>query len=149
MIWLMMTKEKFLFELVDNYLYPTVLGCMVMENYLLKDRTPDYIACANSLGDCLDFYEQLRSQLNETEYSEQEVDAILTCLIQSLKQDTLTSIDKQLRKCVRNYLPDSDQFFDKYLMYDKYGRPQELTASVLLCFIKRLRELEAAYAEKK
>lgn len=24
MIWLMMTKEKFLFELVDNYLYPTV-----------------------------------------------------------------------------------------------------------------------------
>lgn len=145
----MMTKEKFLFELIDNYLYLASLGCMVMENYLLEDRTPDYIICANNLHNCLNFYEQLYGQLDKKEYSEEEVNAILAYLIQALKQDTLKSIDKELRKCVRNYLPNTDQFFDDYFVHDGDGNAQELTSSVLIAFIKRLRESETAYAVKK
>ena len=145
----MMTKEKFLFEVIDNYLYLASLGCMVMENYLLEDRTPDYIICANNLHSCLSFYDQIYSQLDKKEYSEQEVDTLLTCLIQSLKQETLKSINRELKECARNYLPDADQFFNDYLMHDRKVNIQELTASVLIAFLRRLRESETAYAEGK
>lgn len=145
----MMTKEKFLFELTDNYLYLVSLGCMVIENYILRDRTPDYIICANNLQRCLDFYEHICDELDKNTYCEQEADSILECLIQSLRQETLESIDKELRECVRAYLPDTDQFFEEYFIHNKEGSVQELTASVLFEFIRHLRETETIYAKRK
>lgn len=138
-----------MFEVIDNYLYLASLGCMVMENYLLEDRTPDYITCANNLHSCLSFYDQIYSQLDKEEYSEQEVDTLLACLIQSLKQETLKSISRELKECTRGYLPNADRFVSDYLMHDQKGNIQELTASVLITFIRRLRESETAYAEGK
>ncbi len=141
-----MKKEKFLFELIDNYLYTASVGCMAMENYLLEDRTGDYTRCANNLDACLDFYDQLYEQLDDNIYSEQEVDAILEHLIQLLKQSTMKTIQVELKESITGKLPDAETFLRDKLLHDKSGKAQDVSASVLINFMKCLRMEEAAYA---
>lgn len=139
-----MKKEKFLFELIDNYLYMVNLGCMVMENYFLVDKTKDYTICANCLEDCLDFYDQIYSQLDNDEYSSHEVDSILNHLVQALKEQAAQTLIRELRSIVERQFPGDKDFVDKHLLLDKDSNPQELTVETLLEFFKCLRAVEAS-----
>ena len=65
-----MTKEKFLYELIDNWLYMVSWECVVMENYTQKDRTKDYIDCSDKLKPCLDFYDSVYVGLNSSQYTQ-------------------------------------------------------------------------------
>lgn len=143
-----MKKEKFLYELVDNYLYMVNLGCMVMENFSLIDRTRDYTNCADCLEDCLDFYDQLYDHLDSQEYSIHEVDAILNHLVQALKEQTVQAFIWELNNIIKEYLPEPEDFLKKHLLQDKDGKPQTITATTLLEFLKCFRAAEVSYAAK-
>lgn len=137
-----MKREKFLFELIDNYAYMTCLGCMIMENYLTVDKTKDYIDCADQIGDCLDFYDQLYEKMDKEIYTEEEADTILSYLILSLRQKAIQSICKQLKDKVCSHIDDADRFLEENLLVDSRGRPQEITERLLKEFIKKLRDIE-------
>lgn len=139
-----MKKEKFLFELIDNYLYMVNLGCMVMENYFLVDKTKDYTICANCLEDCLDFYDQIYSQLDNDEYSSHEVDSILNHLVQALKEQAAQTLIRELRSIVERQFPGDKDFVDKHLLLDKDSNPRELNVETLLEFFKCIRAVEAS-----
>lgn len=97
-----MKKEKYLFELIDNYLYILNIGSIVMENYLLEDRSSVTAEAANRLSSCLDFYDQLYEQLDESKYTEEEIDAILNYLVMVLKQETIKKLKKIWNVLQRN-----------------------------------------------
>lgn len=144
-----MKKEKFLFELIDNYLYMVNLGCMVMENYLLEDKTEDYTICADVLDSCLDFYDQLYSHIDTNEYSSGEVDAILGTIIQTLRQRTIKNILTELEKNIQEFVPDPKRFIEENLVHDKEGRVKDLTASAFMTFFEKLRDAEEDYAASR
>lgn len=137
-----MKKEEFLFELINEYLYIASIGCMVLENYCLDDRTADYTECADRLEMCLEFYEQLSNEVDRDKYTEEEIDAQLFYLTQALRQETINNIIKELKKCIQNRIKDSDQFiYDHLLVNDKKSK-QELTKKAFENFMRKVRENE-------
>ena len=135
-----MKKEKYLFELIDNYLYILNIGSIVMENYLLEDRSSVTTEAANRLNSCLDFYDQLYEQLDESKYTEEEIDAILNYLVMVLKQETIKKIKEDLECITKKYIPEkADKFLKNNLYYDSKGNPQELNKEIIVKYIKKLR----------
>lgn len=136
-----MTKEKFVFELIDNYLYTECLSCMVLENYLLEDRTEDYINCADRFRQCINFFDDLDECIKAGKCEEALVDAALESLIFQLKQETVRTTKNILKKEISPYVLDAEDFMDNYLQKD-------ITKEEFLRFMKQLREKEMEYAEE-
>lgn len=136
-----MTKEKFVFELIDNYLYTECLSCMVLENYLLEDRTEDYINCADRFRQCIKFFDYLDECIKVEECEEMFVDAILESLIFQLKQETIRTTKNILKKEISLHLPNAELFVEDNLQND-------ITKEEFLRFMKLLREKEDEYARE-
>lgn len=134
-----MKKEKFLFELIDNYLYIANIGSMIIENYFLEDCSKDTVSCADRLGQCLDFYDQLYEKSNQKNYTEEEIDTILGYLIQRLKQETIHEIHEVLKERMTSCIENAEQFLNENLFLDSEGNPQETNQVSLEAFIRKLR----------
>ena len=80
-----MTKEKFLYELIDNWLCMVSRQCVLIENYTQKDRTEIYVQCSEVLKTCMDFYDRIHRKMDSGEYSQNEVDEKLEYIVQGLK----------------------------------------------------------------
>ena len=140
-----MKKEEFLFELINEYLYIASIGCMVLENYCLDDRTNDYTECANRLERCLDFYDQLYNGVDTNEYTEEEINAQLIYLVQSLKQKTIQNIQEEFEKCIQNRIENPNEFIREHLYLDENKNKQKLTKKAFENFIRNVRKEEEAF----
>lgn len=143
-----MTKEKFLYELIDNWLYMVSWECVVMENYTQKDRTKDYIDCSDKLKSCLDFYDSVYAGLNSSQYTQPEVDEKLEYIIQSLKQETMRRFISNMESAMKAYVSDVNKVIRENLLCDQEGNRQEISKDTLSQFIIKLRELEIDVARK-
>lgn len=137
-----MTKEKFTYELIDNWLYLISQQCVIMENYTQKDRTNIYVKCIEKLGKCFDYYDQVYEKVNQNLHSEEEIDSILEFLIQNFKNETIKNIIKEIETELCINIQDIDQFMNIYFHHDEKGKEQEITKSSLIRFITELRHSE-------
>ena len=137
-----MTKEKFIYELIENWLYFISQQCVLMENYTQKDRTNIYANCIEKLEKSLDYYDQLYEKADQDLHSEEERDSNLEFLIQNLKNETIKNIRKEVETELCIKIRDSGQFMDEYFYHDEKGNPQEVTKNALIRFITELRQRE-------
>lgn len=136
-----MTKEKFLYELIDNWLYMVSRQCIIIENYTQKDRTDVYIECNKILKKCMDFFDKISEKMNSGEYSQDEVDAKLEYIIACLKQETMRKFIEELKICMACYVSEIDELLEKYLC-NKAER-EAFSKNSLCCFMEEVRKYEA------
>ena len=137
-----MTKERFTYELIENWLYLISEQCVLMENYTQKDRTNIYVKCIEKLEKCFDYYDQVYEKVNQNLHTEEEIDSILEFLIQNLKNETIKNIIEEIKTELCINIQDTEQFMDKYFFHDEKGKDQEVTKSSLTRFITELRLCE-------
>ncbi len=140
-----MTKEKFVYELIENWLYLISQQCVLMENYTQKDRTATYHECCESLEKCLDYFDQVYKKVDFDLYSEEEIEAVLEFLIQQLRNKTIANMILEIETILCADIGDSDSkkdFMHRYLFLDKEEKQQGITKPALLRFIKELRLYE-------
>lgn len=138
-----MTKDKFLYELIDNWLYLVSQQCVVMENYTQRDRTEDYRKCSHVLKDCLDFYDLIYKDVNESKRSQQEVDETLWFLIQRLRQEVIREFIDEMKIEIGQYVSGIEKVMDTKLFHDSKGRVQDISRDTLIEFIDYVRKLES------
>lgn len=140
-----MTKEKFIFELIDKWLYLVSQQCILMENYLQKDRTVEYEKCANTLKWCIDYYDQVYEKVDQNSYSEELIETKLEYMILSLRNETIKNIIAEIKNELCMKIDNKDEFLDKHLFRNEEGKEQDITEDVLVRFITCLRENEEEY----
>lgn len=137
-----MTKEKFAYELIENWLYLISQQCVLMENYTQKDRTQVYADCCDKLGKCFDYYEQVYKKVDLNIHSEEEVDARLEFLIQRLRNETIRNIICEIEKKLCMGIGDEKELISRHMFQGRAGEEGRITKSALIHFIKELRLLE-------
>lgn len=134
-----MTKEKFAYELIENWLYFISQECVLMENYVQKDKTETYQECCDKLGMCFDYYDKMYEEADLKLHSEEEIDARLEYLIQKLRNETIKNITSEIETKLCTGIEDKKQFMDQYLFLDEDGKKQDITKRALIRFVKELR----------
>ena len=134
-----MIKEKFLYELIDNWLYIVSRQCILIENYTQKDRTKAYMECSMVLAKCIEYFDKFSVKVDSGEYSQDEVDAKLEYIVQRLKQETIRKSVKEFNEHIGNYTK-IDGLIEKYLC-QKDDR-EVFSNNSLCCFMEEVRKNE-------
>ncbi len=140
-----MTKEKFLYELIDNWLCMVSRQCVLIENYTQKDRTDVYVKCIEVLAKCMDFFDKISSKLDSGEYDQDEVDAKLEYIIQCLKQETMRKFIEELKVHIQSYVTEIDELIEKYLC--SKDAKEAFSKSSLCAFMEEVRKYESEIGE--
>lgn len=143
-----MTKEKFLYELIDNWLCMVSRLCVLIENYTQKDRTDVYMQCSDILKTCMLFYDKIHKKMDSGEYMPCEIDEKLEYIIQALKQESMRMFIEEIKLHISNYTDTMDgikNLIEKYW----FGENQKeiFSKQSLSCFMKEVREYEARTGE--
>lgn len=137
-----MTKEKFTYELIDNWLYLVGQQSVLMENYTQKDRTFVYADCSKRLERFFDYYDQVYEKVSPNQHSEEEIDTWLESLIQKLKNETIKNMIAEIENELCAKVGTPKEFIDQHLFHDEKGNHQEISNKTLVRFIAELRTEE-------
>lgn len=150
-----MTKDKFLFELIDRCMLITCQDNILAENFALHDDLPYYEANEKQFTSCLRFYNEMsglvkRGEITET-VMDQEMYTVFTLIRQQALQRLLTDFEIYL-----NQTRLTENFSDEELKKRKHAIEEEIKnlamefetetidSEYLLGKIKKYRELEQA-----
>lgn len=97
-----MTKDKFLFELIDRCMLITCQDNILAENFALRDDLPYYEANESQFTDCLRFYNEMaglvkRGEITET-VMDQEIYTVLTLIRQRALRRMVTDFKLYLNQ---------------------------------------------------
>ncbi len=137
-----MTKEKFIYELIDNWLYLISQHNVLMENYTQKDRTEKYNECCVRLAELFDFYDQIYEKVDQEKYSDEIIDANLQMVIQGLKNETTCTIINEIKNELCINIENKEKFINDYLLVKKRGKTVDVDKNLLIKFISELRKSE-------
>jgi hypothetical protein len=137
-----MTKEKFLYELIDNWLYMVSWQCVTMENFNQKDRTKDYLECSKVLKICMDFYDVVYDGIDAKIYTQHEVDEKLEYVVEKLRQETVKKFTEEINKTLGIYIPNVKEDMDNILFDNINGSIQDMSKESLIRFMKEIRKKE-------
>ena len=138
-----MTKEKFLYELIDNWLCMVSRQCVLIENYTQKDRTEIYVQCSEVLKTCMDFYDRIHRKMDSGEYSQNEVDEKLEYIVQGLKQETMRKFVKEIKLHMGGYIGTIEELIDEHLFGEGINSKDVFSKQSLICFMREVRKCES------
>ena len=139
-----MKKEKFLYELVENYSYIACLGCMLKENYYLSDGKDEYVEIIEMMDFLLDYFDRIQKNINNNKYEADFEDAMLNRLIMEISNVTMVNVLNYLDRITEDAIgkENKDDFMDSKLSSkDRFGR-KKITGDILVDYINSLRKLE-------
>lgn len=142
-----MEKEKFLYELIDNYLYYVNLNSIIMENYTSKESTAKNLNVAiKQLESCLDFYDKMDEAISCGNVEKDVANAKLEYIIMELNARIKNKLISDIRNNCKNYIEDIDCFIREKLYYDDKGKEQRITGKTIKRFIFELRKKEEDFS---
>lgn len=86
---LTMTKDKFVYELIDKCMLITCQDNIMAENFALRDDTPYYEENERQFRECLKFYEDMNELLKRGEITETMMDQELCAALALIRQRAL------------------------------------------------------------
>ena len=98
-----MTKDKFLFELVDQCMFLACMDNIMIENFELRDDKEFYKQIENQFFSCIKFYKEMEDLYHKGHISEQEMDEELSDVLALIRQKEM----KQLVEDFNIYLSNS------------------------------------------
>ncbi len=97
-----MTKDKFLFELIDRCMLITCQDNILAENFALRDDLPYYEENEKQFTSCLKFYNDMAEMVKRGEITEtimdQEMYTVLTMIRQKALQQMLIDFEIYLKQ---------------------------------------------------
>ena len=138
-----MKKERFIYELIDNYLYYVNLINIVMENYTSKERTTRNLDVAiQGLKSCLVFYDALSREIEMGNVDRKEADEKLEYVIASFNKRAKDNVIEELKRCWSPCISDIGSFLQSHLFFDSKGKKRTITNSTMEEYLVSLREQE-------
>ncbi|MDE6847154.1 MAG: hypothetical protein K2J99_15510 [Lachnospiraceae bacterium] len=99
-----MTKDKFLFELIDQCMFLACMDNIMIENFELRDDKEFYKQIENQFFSCIKFYKEMDDLYRKGCISEQEMDEELSDVLVLIRQKEI----KQLVEDFDIYLYKTD-----------------------------------------
>ena len=87
-----MTKDKFLFELVDQCMFLACMDNIMIENFELRDDQEFYKQIENQFFSCIKFYKEMEDLYHKGHISEQEMDEELSDVLALIRQKEMKQL---------------------------------------------------------
>lgn len=87
-----MTKDKFLFELIDQCMYLACMDNIMIENFELRDDKEFYKQIENQFFSCVKFYKEMDDLYRKRQISEQEMAEELSDIIVLIRQKEMKQL---------------------------------------------------------
>lgn len=87
-----MTKDKFLFKLVDQCMFLACMDNIMIENFELRDDKEFYKQIENQFFSCIKFYKEMNDLYRKGHISEQEMDEELSDVLALIRQKEMKQL---------------------------------------------------------
>lgn len=87
-----MTKDEFIFELIDQCMYLACLDNIMVENFELRDDTQFYVQIEKQFYLCINFYEEMVDLCCKSRISEQTLNEELREVLALMNQKLLQQL---------------------------------------------------------
>lgn len=105
-----MTKDEFIFELIDQCIYFACLDNIIVENLQLLDDVGFYKSVEEQFLSCIKFYTQMDDLRCKHKISEQKMDEELRDVIALIRSEILKDLYNDLVKFLNNSrLPEKER----------------------------------------
>lgn len=135
-----MTKDKYIFELIDKCMLVTCQNNILVENFELRDDKEYYVQNEQQFYNCLCFYDKMEALRKENKIDEAIMDQELESVLALIRQKAI----RQLLKDFEIYLTNtniSDKKSRLKLLKTELQR-ENIDSQYLLDKIKEFRNLE-------
>lgn len=135
-----MTRDKYLYELINRCILIACLDNIIVENFELSDDRKFYIEIEKQFLTCLKFYREMYELCEQGKMSEAEIDAELNTALNLIRQNAI----KRLLKDFEIYLNETSILEEK-----KKNAMETLKKELQLndinseYFLKKIREFRA------
>ncbi len=137
-----MTKDKFLFELVDQCMYLACMDNIMIENFELRDDKEFYKQIETQFFSCIKFYKEMDDLYHKGCINEQEMDEELSDVLVLIRQKEMKLLveDFNIYLC-RTGLTDEVKN-DELQKFKKELLSETIDTEFILKKIRECRELE-------
>lgn len=97
-----MTKDEFIFELIDQCMYFACLDNIIVENFQLLDDVEFYKSIEEQFLSCIKFYGQMDDLRCNNKITEQKMDEELRDVIALIRSEVLKDLYNDLVKFLNN-----------------------------------------------
>lgn len=137
-----MTRDEFIFELIDQCMYIACLDNIMVENFELRDDTQFYIQIEKQFYSCIKFYEEMsdlycRDVINISKMNE-ELQAVLALMHQKVLKRLFEDFDMYLSA---TRLSDEEKERSRHKLKSRLAT-KTVDTEFLLNEIQNLRRLE-------
>lgn len=145
-----MTKEKFAYELINQYVYFACIGTMIVENYYMSNETEQYYVIVKNFCESIKWYKELQTKCRDVSGSlkEERMDCLLEMMINSYHEQVKKDIiDIFVKIRCKGNLDNLDQLREEIkqkLFFDKRNEYIGLNADRLINYLKEIRVQENA-----
>lgn len=102
-----MTKDKFIYELIDKCMIIVCQNNILVENFALCDEHKFYIEMEKQFMDCIKLYDEMYELLNKNEINEKILDEELGIALSQMRQNAVRQLLQNFEKilsemCIQN-----------------------------------------------
>lgn len=135
-----MTRDKYLYELVDRCILIACLDNIIVENFELRDDREFYVEIERQFLACLKFYREMYELCKQGKMSESEMDAELNTVLNLIRQNAI----KKLLEDFRTYLNETSILEEKKKnAIETLKKELQLNDINSEYFLKKIREFRA------
>lgn len=137
-----MTKEKFLFELIDGCMYLACMDNIMIENFELRDDKEFYRQIEDQFFSCIKFYESMDDLYHRGGISEQELDEELKDVLFLIRQNGLKQLIKDFQIYLDKAVLSDSQKEEEIRKMKEEIFSKKIDTKYILEKIRKCRELE-------
>lgn len=135
-----MTKDRYMYELIDQCMVVSCQDIILLENFELSDDSHYYQEMEEQFRDCLKFYDQMRELFDRNEINEAMMDQELRTVLALVRQKALNGLLEDFQIFLK-YADIADKE-EQINLLKKELQTQEVDAEYLLSKLVYLRQKE-------
>ncbi len=137
-----MTKEKFMFELIDQCIYVDCMDNIMVENFELRDDRQFYAMIEKQFIKCMKFYEDMMELCLQGRITFEQLDYEMEEVLALLKQNVLKRIVDDFKKYLEYTSLDKTQKRRGIQEFKEKLMQNKMTRDFLLEMMQKFRRLE-------
>lgn len=135
-----MTKEQYMYELIDKVMTISCRDNIVVENFDLSDDEEFYVETEKQFVSCMKFYDDMKTLLDRNEIDEEIMDQELRTVLILMRQNALMALFHNLGNVLNKVnFKDSEE---QLMKLKKELQTQDVDAEYLVNKVAEIRELE-------
>lgn len=144
-----MTKEKFIFELIDGGMYLACMDNIMIENFQLRDDKKFYREIEDQFYACIKFYEDMDDLYHKGHIGEQELEEELQDVLFLIRQSGLKQLVGDFKIYLDKTVLSEDQKAEELQKMEDDFMSKKIDTKYILEKIQKCRELEQKVSNKR